>query len=150
MKRRSVLLMLLLPACSAPTKPPVDPAVCQQISEFGSYGCADVRGQVLTGGGHPLAGAEVGVMGPVDPTLPVLLNRIYVRTDAAGRYTVRVNRFSPPLGQPDTLSMWVRALVQPPLGVPTPADSVVAVLEFSPVGTRAKVADAPDITIPLP
>ena len=150
MRWHSVLLAFVLPACNDSTKPPVDPAVCQEVAEFGSYGCADVRGQVLTEAGHPLAGAEVGVMGPVDTTLPVLLNGIYVRTDAAGRYTVRVNRFSPPFGQPDTLSMWVRALVQPPLGMPTPVDSVVAVLEFSPVGTRAKVADAPDITIALP
>jgi hypothetical protein len=141
---------LALPACAGPTGTR-DPAICHQTYEFGNSGCAEVRGRVVLPSGQPVVGASVGVMGPADPELSVGMNRAYVDTDSAGYYLVRVIRYAPSVGQPDTLTVSVRAGLRPPpgtpVGVPGPMAFTTAVLEFSPVGEHARVVEAPVITL---
>ncbi len=123
-------------ACSSAVEPD-NVGACEQISEFGSSGCLDIKGRVVGLNDQPLHGIDVVPRYP-----PGLLNFANNRatTDATGAFTLRVWRMSsqlPTVGS-DTLSLWVlgvdtRAVEQ---GIaPRVLDSVLVHAAISPIGT---------------
>jgi len=150
----SIPLLSLAMACG--NEPTEELSLCFQTYEFGNTGCADVVGAVTDVRGSPVPGAYVGVTGSVDPARAVTLSSGSTRTDSTGRYSERVIRFdgAPPAEGPDTVSVWVRAFVAPapevPPGTPGPIDSVIATLEFRPVGQTPLTTEVVTIVVPDP
>ena len=123
-------------SCRAPVELLDDRAVCQQTYEFGNHGCAEVRGQVLGSDGRPLQGVDVGPR--YFAGMEGGYNTYYTSTDSAGRFSFRIQRFSPrpaPV-DPDTFSIYVRASIRPPPGgsAPLASDSVLTRLTLAPIG----------------
>ena len=135
-------------------EPSDDSSRCGPTGEFGNTGCAEVMGVVTDGNGRAVGGAYVSVPGAVDPQWAIALVYDPGQSDAAGGYKVRVIRMGGevPASGPDTVTVWVRAFVAPPLGAPAgtrgPSDSSQATLELRPVGTVPLVAQAPTIVVP--
>ena len=128
---------LALAACEpSPARPVVDRRLCEQTYEFGNYGCTDITGQVLGSAGQPLSGIGVSPRyfpGRYDFNSPAL------KTDADGRFWLRLHRFAtPPVEGPDTVSLYVRALDfrSPDASV---RDSVLIQVMVAPVGSVAPV-----------
>ena len=132
-------LMVLSACASSPARPDTDAQHCAQTYEFGNYGCTDIAGQVLGSAGQPLAGIYVGPRYLADRDG---FNAPYVTTDAEGLFRLRLTRFSapPPAGEPDTVSLYVRASDPSSSGVDLPAtiqDSVLVHVTVAPVGAVA-------------
>ena len=140
-----VAALAALAACgsSSPTRAEVDPRLCDQTYEFGNFGCTDIAGQVLGSAGQPLPGISVGPRYLPDRHD---FNSPFVDTDAEGRFHLRLHRFGapPPAGQPDTVSLYIRALDFRSAGVNIPArvrDSVLIQVTVAPVGAVAPVTE---------
>ena len=125
----------VLAACEpSPAKPIVDRRLCEQTYEFGNYGCTDITGQVLGSAGQPLSGIGVAPRyfpGRYDFNSPAL------KTDADGRFWLRLHRFgTPPAEGPDTVSLYIRALDfrSPDASV---RDSALIQVSVAPVGAVA-------------
>jgi hypothetical protein len=118
-------------------------ATCEQTYEFGNYGCAEVVGRVIGSTGMPLDSAFIR-----PSFIPVISAGTYnmpsVRTDAEGRFRLRIHRFGPRASpvMPDTFSIFVHAAVdyKPPATISPAYDSVLAVLELAPIGSLPKPA----------
>jgi hypothetical protein len=137
---------VFLAGCGEVTKPQSDASLCPQTAEFGNFGCADV---------------VISFAPPPQPWPPSFL--WFVRAAPAragtgasdneapnatpGSVGVRLTRWSlPAQGSGDTASFWISAkmLSIPQLGSSGvasvfAADSVLRVLRFVPVGSRAWV-----------
>src|SRR4028118_372177 len=131
MRAAICIFLALLAGCGDVIGSREDETICQQTYEFGNHGCVDVEGFVTDRAGRPLAGAYTGVVRPVDAGRQVALSGGFPRTNAEGRFRLRIFRMvGMQTTTPDTLSVWVRAGVPidpPVVGVPGPADSAVAV-----------------------
>ena len=130
-------------ACTASTRSEVDPRLCQQTYEFGNSGCADITGQVLGPAGQPLSGMSVGpsyIPGREE------FNSPFRDTDVDGRFRIRLHRFGapPPAGNPDTVSLYIRATDPRSAGLNIPArvrDSVRIQVTVAPVGSPASITE---------
>jgi hypothetical protein len=81
-------------------------------------------------------------------------NSPYSTTDAHGRFRFRLTRFGspPPVGGPDTVSLYIRALDPRSAGVNIPArvrDSVLIQVTLAPVGAVAPETNV-EIRLPTP
>ena len=127
--------VLALGACTSSTRPDADPRVCEQTYEFGNYGCTDITGQVLDAASQPLTNISVGPRYLPDRHD---FNSPFARTDADGRFRLRLHRYGapPPVG-PDTVSFYVHAVdfARPVTG----KDSVLIQVTVAPVGALAPV-----------
>ncbi|HEX2220093.1 MAG TPA: hypothetical protein VHG35_14925 [Gemmatimonadales bacterium] len=97
----------------------------------------------------------MSVQSPADPARPSVLTSGSTDTDARGAYSLRAIRDAgePPEEGPDTITVWVRAVVDPPgepAGTPLPADSVLATLEIRPVGEAPVVTEVGTIVVAVP
>jgi hypothetical protein len=135
------------------TEPADDASRCGTTGEFANTGCGDVVGLVTNADGAGVSGALVTVQGPVDSARDITLVSGPVPSSAAGAYQVRAIRMSGnvPTASPDTVTVWVRAIVPPPPGSPDGTrgarDSVQAILELRPVGASAAVVQAAKILL---
>lgn len=124
-------------SCRAPVELLDERGACPQTYEFGNFGCAEVRGQVLGSAGQPLRGVDVGPR--YFAGTEGGYNTYYTTTDSAGRFSFRVTRFSPRSApvDPDTFSIYVRASVRPPPGgaAPLAMDSTLTRLTLAPLGS---------------
>jgi len=140
-------------ACAA-SEPSDDASRCGPTGEFGNTGCGEVAGVVTRAGGVAVSGALVAVEGPVDSARDVTLVSGPVQSSAAGAYQVRAVRLSEaiPTTGPDTVTVWVRAVLPPPPGTPDgtrgATDSVQATLELRPVGASPVVVQAAPLVLP--
>lgn len=130
------LMALGLGACGTPVAPS-DRGICRHDSEFGTTGCADIRGIVTDQDGRARAGISVG---PHFPTDDHMFSTPYVMTGSDGGFSFRVRRYSPgpAASGPDTASVFVRAVDPSTAGVGIPAtvrDSVLGVVTIAPVGS---------------
>lgn len=140
-------------ACADGVTPPTGSPLCPQSGgEFGSYGCAVVAGQVLGANGSGLPGASVVVIGSEKCSLCTAYTTV---ADQSGSFRVTVHLFLPLGGVPlqDTVTATVRAVATGPYPRPSATtfygDSVLTVLEFSPVGAPSHVANV-KLTITWP
>jgi hypothetical protein len=147
MRTAAVLLSLvLLAACSDSTGE--DGSRCEQTHGFGNSGCADLTGTVVDPAGAPVRGARVVAHAP--ETRLVALAGGIAQTDAEGRFRLRVLRMAGTPTTPDTVTAWVRAARPFTGGEPSPRDSVAVVLDISPVGAPATIAQIPTLVLPAP
>jgi hypothetical protein len=148
-------LVLLILGCGT-SQPSDDQSRCGTTGEFGNTGCGEVAGLVIDARGGALSGAYMSVQAAVDPERMISLVYDPVQSSAAGAYTLRAIRMGGqvPTSGPDTVTVWVRAVVPPPPGTPvgTPgaSDSVQATLELRPVGAAPVVVQAATIVVPTP
>ena len=142
---RSALLIVTLAgagACREPTKPVFDPTRCQQTYEFGNFGCSRVIVLVTPPSELPSA-YRYNVRGI--PARDTGFESVFSQPSQAGSNELYFIQWSPVTE--DTLSVWVVARVldqsEPVVvGVPLPvfaADSVLRVIRFAPVGSKAPV-----------
>jgi hypothetical protein len=138
------------------SEPSDDLSRCGTTGEFGNTGCAEVAGLVTDADGGPVSGAYMSVQGAADPARMISLVYRPVRSSSAGAYQLRAIRMGGevPSSGPDTVTVWVRAVVPPPSGAPDGtagvSDSVQATLELRPVGAAPVVVQAAPIAVPAP
>ena len=148
----SALLLAVLAGCQGSTDPVRDDGACRQSYEFGNTGCLEVRGQVVSTAGQPLAGIVVAAR---SPSTQMGFGAGFVATDASGGYRVRLSRMlggPPRSGGPDTVSVYVIATDPRSAGVGVPArirDSVLVPVTIAPVGRVPSPAEV-HFTLPLP
>ena len=131
-------------ACeSSPIHADVDPRLCDQTYEFGNFGCTDIIGQVLGSAGQPLTRISVGPRYLPDRDD---FDSPFHKTGADGRFRLRLHRFGapPPAGEPDTVSLYIRAVDLSSADFNVPAlvrDSVLIQVTVAPVGALAPVTN---------
>ena len=144
---------LLTATVGCGSEPSGDPAQCQQTYEFGNTGCAELTGRVTDESGQPIAGAYVSVQSAVDSSRAITLVGAEIQTDPSGAYQLRAIRFDGEASSdgPDTVTVWVRAVVPPPITEPVgtsgSGDSVQATLEIRSVGELPAVTQVADIVV---
>jgi hypothetical protein len=149
------ILVALGVGCGA-SEPSDDPSRCGTTGEFGNTGCAEVAGLVTDANGGASSGAYVSVQGAVDPERVISLVHVPAQSSSAGAYKLRAIRMDGeiPTSGPDTVTVWVRAVVLPlpgtPVGTPGASDSVQATLEIRPLGAAPVVVQAATIVVPTP
>jgi hypothetical protein len=139
----------VLASCRSDTGPPEDLNSCPAaLGEFGAYGCLAIAGQVVGSRGQPLSAISVGLVDSLDAGQ---FTGEYAATDAGGRFVLRPVRWLPPPrgGEPDSVSLWIRAVVVPrlPQMVATVTNRVLVRARVAPPGA---VPDTSYVTIVLP
>jgi hypothetical protein len=134
-------------------EPSGDPSRCLPTGEFRNTGCAEVMGLVTDGNGGAVSGAYMRVQGAVDPERQIELVYDPLQSNTDGAYKLRAIRMGGPVPAscPDTVTVWVRALVAPPPGAPagTPglSGSSQATLLLRPVGAVPVMAQATTVVV---
>lgn len=128
---------------------------CGTTGEFGNTGCAEVAGTVTDANGAPVGDAFVSVPGAVDPARVINLVYDRVQTDSSGSYRLRAIRMDGevPTSGPDTVTVWVAAVLPPPPGSPNApglTDSVQARVQIQPVGSIPVVVQAATLVVRAP
>lgn len=82
--------------------------LCSEREDVEVHGCALVEGVVVTSSGSPLSGITVG---PRYPDEPGCCTTTYATTDAAGSYSLRIERVVPARdpANPDSMSLFILA-----------------------------------------
>jgi hypothetical protein len=142
---RSALLIVAVAdagACREPTRPAFDPTNCQQTYEFGNFGCSRIIVLVTPPAELPSA-YRYNVRGV--PARTTDLEPVFANPSHPGSNELYFIQWS--ARTEDTLSVWVVARVldrSEPIVFNTPlpvvaADSVLRVIRFAPVGSKAPV-----------
>lgn len=137
------------------TEPTNGESRCSPSGEFGNTGCGEVAGLVTDTTGAPVSGAVMYVPGAVDSERVITLLSGSDPSRADGSYRLLIIRFDgdPPATGPDTVTIWVRAALPPPIGSPDEPslrDSVVVTLVLSPIGAVPVVVQAATLTLRKP
>jgi hypothetical protein len=137
------------------SEPTDDDSRCSTSGEFGNTGCGEVAGLVTDTTGAPIGGAIMYIPGAVDPDRPITLLNAGDPSKSDGSYRLHVIRFDglPPTTGPDTVTVWLRGAVPPPLGSPDDPsliDSVQVTLELRPVGSMPVVVQAATLIVRKP
>jgi len=151
--RYALAVAALVAGCGS--EPTEDQSRCGPTGEFGNTGCGEVTGLVTDTTGVPVGGALMYIPGAVDPDRPITLTGAGDPSKSDGNYRLHVIRFDgvPPTTGPDTVTVWLRGAVPPPLGSPDEPsliDSVEVTLEFRPMGSTPVVVQAATLIVRKP